>query len=374
MILIGFYTILFIYVLFIGAFIYGFFKSEKVQIKHFDAKTSFTIVVPFRNEKEHLPKLLMSLSFLDYPKKLFEVILVDDDSEEEFRIQNLEFVMKCLDSRIQVIKNNRKTNSPKKDAINTAIAMAKNEWIITTDADCLVQKNWLKSIDAYIQVENTRMVAVGVCYLPKKGFLHEFQNLDFLSLQGVTIGSFGIGKPFMCNGANFAYEKAFFNELNGFEGNSDIASGDDVFLLQKAIDYEPKSVGFCKSFLSIVETTSELSWKTLFFQRVRWASKSSAYVDWFSKSLAIVVFLTNFFLVIGFGFWVLGFLTYENLLFYFGIKFLIDFIMIMKSANFFNQRVRFVLICSLVYPFFTSAVALYSLFGKYSWKGRSFKK
>ena len=85
----------------------------------------------------------MSLSFLDYPKELFEVILVDDDSEEEFRIQYLEFVMKCLDGRIQVIKNNRKTNSPKKDAINTAIAIAKNEWIITTDADCMVPSNWL---------------------------------------------------------------------------------------------------------------------------------------------------------------------------------------------------------------------------------------
>ena len=374
MILIGFYTILFIYVLFIGAFIYGFFKSEKVQIKHFDAKTSFTIVVPFRNEKEHLPKLLMSLSFLDYPKKLFEVILVDDDSEEEFRIQNLEFVMKCLDSRIQVIKNNRKTNSPKKDAINTAIAMAKNEWIITTDADCMVPSNWLKIINSYILSAQKRMVASGVGLIEEKGFLHQFQHLDFLSLQGVTIGSFGIGKPFMCNGANFAYEKAFFNELNGFEGNSDIASGDDVFLLQKAIDYEPKSVGFCKSFLSIVETTSELSWKALFFQRVRWASKSSAYVDWFSKSLALVVFLTNLFFVVSCMLCVIGLFRYENLLFYFGIKFLVDFIMIQKSATFFQQRVRFVLICSLIYPFFTSAVALYSLFGNYSWKGRSFSK
>lgn len=374
MILVGFYIILFIYVLFIGAFIYGFFKSEKVQIKHFDAKTSFTIVVPFRNEKEHLPKLLMSLSFLDYPKKLFEVILVDDDSEEEFRIQNLEFVMKCLDSRIQIIRNNRKTNSPKKDAINTAIAIAKNEWIITTDADCMVPSNWLKIINSYILSAQKRMVASGVGLIEEKGFLHQFQNLDFLSLQGVTIGSFGIGKPFMCNGANFAYEKAFFKELNGFEGNSEIASGDDVFLLQKAIDYEPKSVGFCKSFLSIVETTSELSWKALFFQRVRWASKSSAYVDWFSKSLALVVFLTNLFFVVGCMLCVVGLFRYENLLFYFGIKFLVDFIMIMKSANFFNQRVRFVLICSLAYPFFTSAVALYSLFGNYSWKGRSFRK
>ena len=369
MILAVFFAVLSVYVIFISAFIYGFFKSEKVQIKHFEAKTSFTIVVPFRNEKKHLPKLLMSLSFLDYPKELFEVILVDDESEESWMLD-----VGCWEFNVAKIDNFRKTNSPKKDAINTAIAVAKNDWIITTDADCLVQKDWLKSIDNYIQTENKKMVASGVSYLPKKGFLHHFQHLDFLSLQGVTIGSFGIDKPFMCNGANFAYEKAFFKELNGFEGNSEIASGDDVFLLQKAIAYEPKSVGFCKNYLSIVETTSELTWRALFFQRVRWASKSSAYVDWFSKGLAIVVFLTNFFWVVGFGFWVLGLLTYENLLLYSGIKFLVDFLMIMKSADFFKKPVRYVLISSIVYPFFTSAVALYSLFGKYTWKGRSFSK
>lgn len=367
MILIGFYTILFIYVLFIGAFIYGFGKMKSKNHTNLNPKTSFSIVVPFRNEAENLPQLLHSISLLDYPKELFEVILVDDESEEVFSAQYPVFSLK-------IIQNERKTNSPKKDAINTAIGIAKNDWIITTDADCLVQKDWLKSIDNFIQTENKKMVAAGVSYLPKKGFLHQFQNLDFLSLQGVTIGSFGINKPSMCNGANFAYERAFFNELNGFEGNSDIASGDDVFLLQKGLQFDSKNVGFCTNKESIVATKSVLSWKELFFQRVRWASKSSAYVDWFSKSLALVVFLTNLFFVVCCMLYVVGLFRYENLLFYFGIKFLVDFIMIMKSANFFNQRVRFVLICSLVYPFFTSAVALYSLFGNYSWKGRSFRK
>lgn len=366
MILVGLFAVLFIYVLFIGAFILGFGikKTKKSELKN--PITKFSIVVPFRNENENLPKLLHSISFLDYPKELFEVILVDDDSEEKFSITNYEF-------SITLIKNKRSSKSPKKDAINTAIAIAKNDWIITTDADCLVKSNWLKSIDNFIQTKNKKMVAAGVSYLPKKGFLHHFQNLDFLSLQGVTIGSFGIGKPFMCNGANFAYEKTLFEELNGFEGNSEIASGDDVFLLQKAIDYQPKSVGFCKNYLSIVETTSELSWKALFFQRVRWASKSSAYVDWFSKCLAIVVFLTNFFLVIGCWLLVVGLLSFENILFYFGIKFLVDFIMIMKSAKFFNKRVHYVLISSLIYPFFTSAVALFFVWKIFMEREKFFK-
>ena len=178
----------------------------------------------------------------------------------------------------------------------------------------------------------------------------------------------------MCNGANFAYEKTFFKELNGFEGNLEIASGDDVFLLQKALQFDAKSVGYCSVKGSIVETNSVLSWRELFFQRVRWASKSSAYVDLFSKSLALVVFLANLFFVLGFGFWMMGKWSYENLLLYFGIKFLVDFIMISISADFFNQRIRYILVSSLIYPFFTSTVALYSLFGTYRWKGRRFSK
>jgi hypothetical protein len=58
-------------------------------------------------------------------------------------------------------------------------------------------------------------------------------NSWIASLQGATIGSFGIGKGFMCNGAN-SLQKSLFQELNGFQGNDTIASGDDVFLLQKA--------------------------------------------------------------------------------------------------------------------------------------------
>ena len=216
-------TVFLIYILFIGQLIYGFNRMKRFSRKEFTPKTSFSIVVPFRNEKENLPNLLHSISLLNYPKELVEVILVDDDSEEVFSVQDLVFSLK-------VIKNDRKSNSPKKDAIETAIQVAKNDWIITTDADCLIQKDWLTTFDQYIQENEVEMVASGVCYVPKSGFLSAFQNLDFLSLQGATIGSFGIEKPFMCNGANFAYSKHFFKELNGFQGNETIASGDDVFL------------------------------------------------------------------------------------------------------------------------------------------------
>lgn len=357
-----------IYILFIGQLIYGFNRMKRFSKKEFTPKTSFTIVVPFRNEKENLPNLLHSISLLHYPKELVKVILVDDDSEEVFSVQDLVFSLK-------VIKNERKSNSPKKDSIETAIQVAKNDWIITTDADCLVQKNWLTTFDQYIQENEVKMVASGVCYVPKSGFLSAFQNLDFLSLQGATIASFGIGKPFMCNGANFAYSKAFFKELNGFQGNGTIASGDDVFLLQKAVSIAPEKVGFLLAKESIVATKPVDTWSELFQQRVRWASKSTGYSSVYGKMLAIVVFSGNLAWILSFLLWLVGFLLDQNIFMLFvALKFLIDFILIYKTANFFESKLQYVLASSLLYPFFSVSVAVYSLFGNYNWKGRNFRK
>lgn len=340
---------------------------KRFSRKEFPPKTSFSIVVPFRNEKENLPNLLHSISLLHYPKELVEVILVDDDSEDEFRIQNLEF-------RIQIVKNIRKSNSPKKDAIETAIQIAKNDWIITTDADCLVQKDWLTTFDQYIQENEVEMVASGVCYVPKSGFLSAFQNLDFLSLQGATIGSFGIGKPFMCNGANFAYSKQFFKELKGFQGNETIASGDDVFLLQKAVSVAPEKVGFLLVKESIVATKPVATWSELFQQRVRWASKSTVYSSIYGKLLALVVFGGNLAWIVSFVIWLVSSLDQNIFMLFVALKFLIDFILIYKTANFFESKLQYVLASSLLYPFFSVSVAVFSLIGKYNWKGRNFRK
>lgn len=360
-------TVFLIYILFIGQLIYGLNRMKRFSRKEFTPKTSFTIVVPFRNEKENLPNLLHSISLLNYPKELVEIILVDDDSEEVFSFQDLVFSLK-------VIKNIRKSNSPKKDAIETAIQVAKNDWIITTDADCLIQKDWLTTFDQYIQENEVEMVASGVCYVPKSGFLSAFQNLDFLSLQGATIGSFGIEKPFMCNGANFAYSKTFFKELNGFQGNETIASGDDVFLLQKAVSAAPKKVGFLLAKESIVATKPVETWTELFQQRVRWASKSTGYSSVYGKLLALVVFVGNLAWIVSFLLWLTSVLDQNIFMLFVALKFLIDFILIYKTANFFELKLQYVLASSLLYPFFSVSVAMYSLFGKYNWKGRNFKK
>ncbi|MBC7847142.1 MAG: glycosyltransferase [Flavobacterium sp.] len=361
------YIMLFVYCLAIISLIYGFTKVNSFDYLGLKPKTKFSIIVPFRNEAENLPKLLNSFSKLDYPADLFEVILVDDDSEEVFSIQYSVF-------SIQIIKNIRFSNSPKKDAISTAMQIVKTDWIITTDADCVVHKNWLLALDNYIQLHSVSMIAGAVTYDCKNSFLHHFQQLDLASLQGATIGSFGLRKGFMCNGANFAYTKSFFQDLNGFEGNDGIASGDDVFLLQKAITQFPEKVHYLKSENNIVTTKPVNDWKSLFHQRVRWASKTGSYQSSFGKGLGLIVFGGNVGLLFVVYCLLLGLGNFYLLIFLPLAKFAVDFALINKTNVFLKNKSQFFLTSSLLYPFFSVTVALYSLFGKYEWNGRKFFK
>jgi cellulose synthase/poly-beta-1,6-N-acetylglucosamine synthase-like glycosyltransferase len=356
------------YVFFIGLLIWGFSKVKPFQGKTSENKTGFTIVIPFRNEEKHLPDLLQSLTHLNYSKELFEIIFIDDASEDNsvrvinnWRMENPWFHLTILD-------NVRISKSPKKDAITRAVMIAKHPWIITTDADCMVRPEWLSSFDAYIQNSDVEMIAGAVNY-PTKGFLlSHFQQMDMLSLQGATIGSFGLDEAFMCNGANFAYTKKYFQELGGFNGNNHIASGDDVFLLQKAVSKSSEKVRYLKNQEAIVTTKPEKSWVQLFKQRVRWASKATAYQSDFSKGLAIMVFLANFSLLLSLLFVLVGWMDWELLLMFFSGKFIIDFVLMYKTNRFLRMCMYSVLVSSLIYPIFSTIVALYSVIGGFEWK------
>ena len=369
------------YLILIGCFVFGFDKIALFKLEDLPSKTTFSVIIPFRNEAEHLPGLLESVASLEYPNHLFEIIFVDDDSDDD----SFEIIKKVLDTSrlhrntrtdISVIKNERKTNSPKKDAITTAVNHSKNKWIITTDADCMLPNYWLDSFDAYIQKTNAKCIAAPITYTHSSRFLDQFQLLDILSLQGATIGGFGINKPFLCNGANFGYEKTLFQELNGFEGNMDIASGDDIFLLEKVAKTHPEQLHYLKCKKAIVKTQPQPSWKALISQRIRWAAKTSAYNNWFGKFTGLIVLLMNalvfstLFLALFdlFNFKIWGYILI--------IKFNIDFFLIYKAAYFFNQKavLRRFIFGFIIYPFFSFYVASISLFKTYKWKGRTFKK
>lgn len=374
------FIIAIIYSVLIGSFIIGFDCVEEFNIESTTATSSFSIIIPFRNEAGNLSELLQSLSNLHYPKHLFEILFVNDASEDNsVEIINAFFNEKPIDcalNNIRIINNIRNSNSPKKDAITTAINIAQYEWIITTDADCNVPIMWLKTLDAFIQTNNPKMIVAPVTYSNNKTFFQDFQLLDFLSLQSATIAGFGIKKPFLCNGANLAYKKGLFNIVNGFEGNTNIASGDDIFLMEKSLQKYPKKILYLKSKHALVITKPQPSVKDLIQQRLRWAAKTSAYNNVFGKFVGLTVLFMNALIIVLALLSIIGALRFELLVLFFALKFFLDVILINKSARFFNQPLNFIsyVMSSLLYPFFSVFIAVYSVFFGFKWKDRGFKK
>ena len=375
LIIVVFYLVLAVYTFFIGQLIYGFSKVKAFKSSPIPPKTAFSIVVTFRNEEKNLPKLLNSLSKLNYPKELIQIIMVDDFSKDQseriynnWRMQN-----ESIDTTL--LENLRLSNSPKKDAIGRAIPIAKHDWVITTDADCTVDKNWLSTVDNYIQNHSVEMIVGTVVYKTKNNWFHHFQQLDLMSLQATTMGSVGLGKPFMCNGANFAYTKKLFNQLDGFNGNNKMASGDDVFLLQKATKKHLDKIHYLKNSNAFVKTKPENDLYKLFMQRVRWASKTTGYSSLYAKFLAIIVLAMNLCLVVGCVLLLIGYFNWKILLGMFLIKYCLDYILLFKANNYLRKGKFFLpLASSILYPFYASLVGIYSLFGSFSWKGRTFQK
>ena len=367
-----------IYVMLIMGFSLGFDRIKTFELGQMKPTTRFSLIIPFRNEEKMLPALLASIATLNYPKDYFEIIFVDDDSEDKsvHMINSILTITESTRMDFRVIENIITSHSPKKDAISLAISQAKYDWIVTTDADCVLPKYWLDSFDEFIQKQQPDFIVAPITYAKCQGFLQNFQLLDVLSLQGATIGGFGIKKPFLCNGANMAYKKELFKMLNGFQGNSEIASGDDVFLLEKATEQNASKVHYLKCQDAIVYTSALNSWADLIQQRVRWAAKSSVYKNYFGRLVGLIVFSQNVLLVGLVLLFLTGVVKPQPLLYMFIIKLGVDFLLIYKAAHFFNQKshLKHYFLSSLCYPLFGIHVVLLAVFKDFRWKDRTYKK
>ena len=294
----------------IGLFIFYsililFYRTGWRELKPFsqtDQKPSIkiSVIIPARNEEDNIVKLLSSLEKQTYPSHLFEVIVVDDHSTDNTAAAVNGYSFAKL---IRLEFDN--INSYKKKAIETGIAAATGDLIVTTDADCIVQSNWLKTIASFKEKTNTVFIAAPVVLENESNLLQTFQTLDFLVLQVITAAS--VQKRFhnMCNGANLAYEREAFFEVNGFTGIDHIASGDDMLLMQKIAERFPGKVSYLLSKDVIVTTRAAKTWKEFFSQRIRWASKATDYNDIKIFSTLFLVYFFNCALLALFitGFW-----------------------------------------------------------------------
>jgi poly-beta-1,6-N-acetyl-D-glucosamine synthase len=346
------------YILFLLYIIRSLFRIKSF-VPSEPGKTYISVVIACRNEQENLPQLLHKLSDQNYPADLFEVIIVDDNSTDNTRV-----VAERSERPVNIIVLSNKGKG-KKEALKTGISMAKGEFIITTDADCMMGNDWLSTISAFRESHNPEMIICPVRLGPMPGFFGRFQELEFLSLQGITAGTASAGVGTMCNGANLAFtKKAYLNNVANLR--FDIATGDDVFLLH-SMKKQNSKISWLESQEAIIITDPCSDMKSFFKQRKRWASKSSAYKDTFSIILGIVTFVTILTQAVLFIGAIFDLMLMKAFLIVFILKSIPDFIVLLNTTKRYGRKelLNWFLPSQLIYPFYVLIIAGLSVFGSH---------
>jgi cellulose synthase/poly-beta-1,6-N-acetylglucosamine synthase-like glycosyltransferase len=345
-------------------------------------RTRITVLIPARNEEENIGACLQSLAAQTYPRELFEVIVIDDHSTDRTAAIVKEFAVRYLS--LASIPEAGAVTAHKKFALETGIGQAGGELIVTMDADCLAHPGWLLTLAACYEEQGAKFIAApvrigGAGITNSRGshsLLAIFQTLDFITLQGITGAAVHKHVHSMCNGANLAYSREAFFEVEGFKGIDHIPSGDDMLLMHKIFLRYPDRVFFLKSREAIVSTRPETRWKGFFNQRIRWASKADRYDDKRIFRVLLLVYLVNLLFVVmavaAFRDRWWGFLLLILLV----VKTMIEYPFVGDVAGFFGQR-RMMAWFPLLQPLhiiYTLVVGWLGKFGSYRWKDRIITK
>lgn len=334
--------------------------------------TKLSVIVPVRNEAAHILQLLQDLERQSYPKELFEVLVVDDHSEDGTPELVTQFgKASALQLRIIELKqyNNLKQ---KKAAVKTGVEQAQGELLVLTDGDCRVQPEWLALFELTYKTQGALFISGPVCFHNTHSLFERMQLVEFSSLIGIGGASIGLGKPNMCNGANLAYTKNIFQKVGGFAGNEGVASGDDEFLLHKVSQRFPGKVTFLKNNKATVYTEARKTVRSFISQRVRWASKWKAYQNWQVQLIAVIVFMVNLLLFLAIPLLLLKHLSLGIFIVAYFTKFAVDYLFLNRILHFLGRGsyLKYILPLQLVYVPYVVYTAILGLMGRYSWKGR----
>lgn len=365
-----------IYALLMLLYSTGWHRQEGFSVPvNYRPYISISVIIPARNEADNIARCIESALAQDYPKELYEIIVVDDHSTDDTAriIQTFQGVRYI--NLADYVDDKEQVTAYKKRALATGIAQSKGDLIVTTDADCTAGSQWLKTIAARYEQEKPVMIVSPVDFTTGKGLAQVFQSLDFMSMQGITAATLQLKLGNMCNGANLAFLKTAYEQVGGYKGIDHIASGDDYLLMMKLAKEFPGSVSYLKSADAIVSTPPQPDWGSFFQQRIRWASKSGKYDDINMTVVLSMVYLFNLcflFLLLycipNPGYWV-------YLVGMIGLKTVVELIYLYPVAVFFNKT-RQLWIFPLLQPLhiiYIISAGLLGFVGVYKWKGRSVK-
>lgn len=328
-----------------------------------------SVLVAARNEEKNIINLLQSIENQSFKKKNFEVIIINDKSNDA----TLEKIIAYKNNSLLDLKIVQNIEFGKKAAITLGVSLAKFDFILCTDADCQLPVDWLQIYSDFFEINKPKLVFGAVQFKTEKSWLNAILQLEFATLIGTGAATWQLKMPTMCNGANIGFLKSAFVQVDGYQNIDNQPSGDDVFLMLKIYKKFPSDVYFIKSPYTIVSTLAPQSWSEFYQQRLRWASKWGNYTSLKASFIGLLV-LANYISIL-----IIILLLFLEILpkstqMYFALamaaKFVLEYIFLQKIRLYFNQKVPFFsfMLLYLFYPFYLVYFAVAGRMLKYTWK------
>lgn len=329
-----------------------------------------SVIIPVRNEFNSLSLLIGDLDRQDYFHENYEVIFVNDHSDDGSAIYLFEvcqnrknFKVCSLDDRIR----------GKKQAIDKGCSLARGNWIIQTDADCRLPAGFISGHADIASRGRVGLIAGPVLPEYRKGVWSSLESIEMMSLTGTGMASFLLGKPVMCSGANLSYSKLFYEEVREELLNVPSASGDDMFLLMQAKKLN-KGMAYLDSIEYLVTTSVNRSIYSFMNQRVRWGSKARFYSDSDFLFISLIVWLVNGIITLYLFSSFFSPLFLPVFIVSWIIKSLVDFRLLYLVSRIFRRthQLRWFPVAALFYYFYVTVAGMMAMYGQYSWKDRPY--
>ncbi|MEZ5174125.1 MAG: glycosyltransferase [Bacteroidia bacterium] len=314
-----------------------------------------SVIVPFRNEKAFLKEAIDSLLrevYIAGDEFIFINDHSDDGSELIDELKNPLITMLHLEGH----------ERGKKAALSKGLNRAKNEWVITLDADCRVSKGYLNEMRISMNEDADMLLARVYPDRGEDSLLLIIEQYEYFLLSVLSHVSALIRLPLLASGAALAFRKNAWNKNGRYLTNVHSASGDDMYLLRDFYLNKCK----IKPVLSrnaFVFTTASPTVNEWLQQKLRWAGKSGMYPD-LSRKLLAFFFLIHLFipvLALFINWQIAVYLPFFEMFFFVHFSELPD--KKMNRSILYGFLLRFIYPVLVVYMFFASR-------RKVMWKGR----
>ena len=320
-------------------------RSKKNRVKNNIPVGEISFLIPFHNEKERIGKLIQSINKSVYTGKC-EFIFIDDHSTDATK----ELLNKELKIPFIYLQNTNKKG--KKWAIKTGVKAAKYKFVITLDADVYFDKDYINNV-LQLPVGNSEYASLVILpvTINSSTFIGKLACIEFNFLETLGLGLGKINQPILCYGANLGFSKASFLDLDATRNDYDIASGDDLFLLN-AMQKQGKNTVTYSDAIYAVNTEPPSSFKANIIQRQRWFGKMGDLFNAFSLVSLLLLALVQIAGITAL------FLSFYNPVFLviLGIKYLAEIITVWQFIKLNYLHFFILLVHQIYYPFYILAL------------------